>query len=226
MADIDKNIVKSNILMLMRKKNISQSDLCEATGMSQPNLSTALNLKSKRFFSVDQICSIAECLNVSLNSLLNLDASKNQNIDLRQIGEFIIELLKSGRIELKSTGVDELVTIEKLDYDEYGSSDIGGRYQGVPYTAIVFPNFSEHCEREVALPDGERARVNSTGNKPINDFLKKLPDIQKLYREGRLPEDAYDTIIQSYLEQLENSTEDDIFDIRSLSGLSRFYNQQ
>ena len=226
MAVIDQGIVKNNILMLMRKRNISQSELSKAIDMSQSNLSTALNQKSKRFFSVDQICSIAECLNVSLNSLLNLDASKNQSIDLRQIGEFIIELLKAGRIELTGTGINELVTVEKLDDDEYMPSDLGGRYQGVPYITIVFPNFSEHCEREVALPDGERARVNSTGNKPINDFLKKLPDIQKLYREGRLPEDAYDTIIQSYLEQLENSTEDDIFDIRSLSGLSRFYNQQ
>lgn len=210
MSEFDQNTVKRNISMLLRNKSIPQKQLASAIGVTQPNLSKALNEKEKRFFTVEQIYKIAEFFGVSIDSLIGYSPNTaKDDIDFRSIGEFIVKLLESGIAEIKDISTDEVVTNIFYDNDTGYPADYGTYLEDVTYSALFFPNHSAAFEREEYVRGniGREGRtiVNTTGNEVINALLQKYPSILKLYNEGQLSQEAYDAVVSSFLEQLEDN---------------------
>ena len=70
MSVFDRDILITNIKNLMSNTNTTQEKLAKALGMSQPNLSKALNPKDKKCFTVAQLVEIADHFNVSVDELV------------------------------------------------------------------------------------------------------------------------------------------------------------
>ena len=100
MSKLNYDAAKRNIDTLRKNKGLTQAQLADAIGMSQPNLNKALNIKEKRFFSADQLYSIADLFNVSIDELLLRESPMSSTNSLRSIAEFIIDLLERDIIDL------------------------------------------------------------------------------------------------------------------------------
>lgn len=211
MSKLNYDAAKKNIDTLRKNRGLSQAKFAEAIGMSQPNLNKALNIKEKRFFSAEQLYSIADLFSVSVDSLLVRESPKPSSNNLRPIAEFIINLLEQGIIDLETVETSEFVKRVYYDVDSGYPRDYSDVAE-VKHIAIYFPNNAEDFEREDYELSGPyhdgRIVTNSTGNEPINAFLEKYPSILNLYKKNDLSKEAYDAVVESFLSQLDET--DDI----------------
>ena len=208
MSKLNYDAAKRNIDTLRKNKGLTQAQLADAIGMSQPNLNKALNIKEKRFFSADQLYSIADLFNVSIDELLLRESPMSSTNSLRSIAEFIIDLLERDIIDLE--------TIETSEFEKRVYYDIESGYprnysdvREAKRIALYFPNNAESFEREdyaiTGSYDEDRIVTNSTGNEPLNAFLEKYPHILQLYKNNDLAREAYDAVVESFLSQLDDS---------------------
>ena len=70
MSKFNRDILNQNIEIQLKKKNINKSKLAEILGMSQPNVSKALNPNKKKCFTLEQVINIADYFNVTIDSLV------------------------------------------------------------------------------------------------------------------------------------------------------------
>ena len=210
MSKLNYDAAKRNIDTLRKNKGLTQAQLADAIGMSQPNLNKALNIKEKRFFSADQLYSIADLFNVSIDELLLRESPMSSTNSLRSIAEFIIDLLERDIIDLETIETSEFV--KRVYYDiESGYPRNYSDVREVKRIALYFPNNAESFEREdyaiTGSYDEDRIVTNSTGNEPLNAFLEKYPHILQLYKNNDLTREAYDAVVESSLSQLDASAD-------------------
>lgn len=60
MSELNFQLLEENIRMLLVKNNITQQKLAEIAGMTQANVSKALNRNEKKRFTLDQVYRIAQ----------------------------------------------------------------------------------------------------------------------------------------------------------------------
>ena len=60
MSNYDTDILIENINRLVTENGMTQAQLGEILGMSQPNISKALNKNDKKSFTLDQVIGIAK----------------------------------------------------------------------------------------------------------------------------------------------------------------------
>ena len=201
------DILKRNIKKLLKNKNITQQQFADKIGMSQSNVSKALNEEDKKCFTLEQICSIAECLGVSIDWLLGHEASQKIPTSQRAIGTLLAELLSRGDAKCSTIQVHEPVYV--LDYDtRNGYPEYTHSEQDNPYLAIYFPNYWD--PDELAKNDDEFEELyaeakqlgNDTANVPVNIFLKKFVDILNVYKDKQISEEVYQIVLKDYLNQL------------------------
>ena len=70
MSELNFQLLEENIRMLLVKNNITQQKLAEIAGMTQANVSKALNRNEKKRFTLDQVYRIAQYFEVSIDSLV------------------------------------------------------------------------------------------------------------------------------------------------------------
>ena len=92
--EYDLNIIKENVLMLMKANNITQTTLAEAIGMQQSAISKALNKNNSSSFTISQIVNIANYFCVSLDNLLGVKPQKKNynDVTLADVLEKLFEL--------------------------------------------------------------------------------------------------------------------------------------
>ena len=202
MAELNFNILNKNIKSLMKNNNLSQEAFAEKIEMSQSNISKALNPNENKNFTLDQIYRIADKFNVSIDSLCGRNAEIN---DYKEIALFLTKLISSHICSVKEISVKEEITIEGEYGFEYGKRDN-------KYLSIYFSNWwnlgekgpEDRSEFELDELDAEARACGMDVQKNIklNEFLNKYYKVYQINDRGELPEDAYQIILNEYLNEL------------------------
>ena len=196
----------------MKNNNITQEKLAEILGISQPNVSKALSLKSRKNFTLDQVIGIANYFGVSIDFLIGNDAAKSQEIGLRSVAEFLLNVIERHDAKYTSVQFEELVYKPTKSYDTYYRTnrwDTLEEKHANTYLAIYFPDywqlpdpltvdrksFAELYSR--ATQDGNETRM-----KPLNSLLRKFIQVFEDYENKGVDKKTYRTSIDNYLSKL------------------------
>lgn len=183
----------------IKETNITQKEIAEKIlGTNQPNFSSALNQKKGRHFTIEQYIALADYFGVSLDSLFGR-ASNSTQISARSICAWIMEIFNSKRAILKP------IKLNETDANNFfGDHETSNEYQ-----ALLFPNFDNNSGRYEnyqldRFVNGSSANYDNKDhdNIAINSFIKKYLDIEKFNSEKGMPEEAYEIVINTYLDEL------------------------
>jgi len=206
MSELNFELLQQNIRFLIEKHGLTQSALAEIAGMTQANVSKALNPNESKQFTIDQVFRIAQHFGVSIDELTGNKSADAASTSPRAILNFITKLLCD--VKMRSTAI----TIEEMVYEpfcnEHGYPDCRPEKKTIEYPALYFPNY--HQVAEFAFDEHEQEEVhfeflnggNDTRLQTLNEILKKLLPLIKLYREKEIPEEAFQMILKGYQEQL------------------------
>lgn len=210
MSNFDNNILKKNIRILMENNDITQSKLCEAIHISQPNLSKALNENENKQFTLEQVYELAEFFNVSIDSLFDRNIGSSAKNMRRNICSFIASSFESRHVKIQKIEISE--PVYQLDHDT-SSFEYLGSNETRTYPAIYFPSRYDPSTECINTDNffSETDYVSQCGNflpdnSRINSFINKYIKIYEIYKRGDLPEDAYRIVLEKYL----NDVEEDI----------------
>ena len=98
MSELNFQLLEENIRMLLVKNNITQQKLAEIAGMTQANVSKALNRNEKKRFTLDQVYRIAQYFEVSIDSLVGNPAENSAGTSPRDAFRFITKFLSAGKL--------------------------------------------------------------------------------------------------------------------------------
>ena len=207
MSEFNQDIAKRNINELLRNKGMTQQQFAEVIGMSQSNVSKALNKEEKKFFTVEQIYSIANHFGVSIDWILGYKTSDQPARAPRAIGAFLAELLSSKEAKVIPIKIRE--TVYEIDFDPRNlEQKCEVTDPENTYLSIYFPNYWNpdefgKTEKEKHESFNEAYQIgNSTRNGPLNKFLSKYVEILKVFNEDQISEEAYQIVLKDYLSQL------------------------
>lgn len=212
MSFCNTDILISNINILMKNNDITQKQLADILGMSQPNVSKALNPKDKKCFTLDQVVGIANHFGVSIDFLVGNTEPKSREINPRSIADFLSRIIESHDAKYRSIEVEETVFEPEMRYnvfDGYVPSEASEEKRINSYTAIYFPSYWELPDPE-SVPrdkfDELLSEARQIGNEsrmgPVNDFIRKFIQIYEVYEQNGVDEDAYRTVVDNYLSKL------------------------
>ena len=166
MINYDISIMKNNIKSIMEKKNIKQTQLANAIGISQPQISSVLNTKNSNSFTIGQLVSIADYLGCSVDEILGLNQNeKRQELkSLSDILNLLFEIDANVEIQIGECGTEEM---------EMGSNGV----TEIKKTGLYFDN--DKMDRVLT-------EWNDLKNSSINEPLKSR--IIEQWKEGILKE--------------------------------------
>lgn len=206
MSKFNRDILNQNIEIQLKKKNINKSKLAEILGMSQPNVSKALNPNEKKCFTLEQVINIADYFNVTIDSLIGspkTDTIVSAN-NPRDIAAFLAQCIENEKATVAEYSVEETVFVEDYDPRElfcnYKQTTQEVRYPILYFSDYWSPSLISETDEEYAELQQEAFQCgNQTGNVPINNFLRHFLQIHTLYKKGELAEETYRTVVQDLL---------------------------
>ena len=195
MSKFNRDILNQNIEIQLKKKNINKSKLAEILGMSQPNVSKALNPNEKKCFTLEQVINIADYFNVTIDSLVGspkTDTIVSAN-NPRDIAAFLAQCIENEKATVAEYSVEETVFVEDYDPRElfcnYKQTTQEVRYPILYFSDYWSPSLISETDEEYAELQQEAFQCgNQTGNVPINNFLRHFLQIHTLYKKGELAE--------------------------------------
>lgn len=204
MPELNHNILKRNIKSLMKYHNLTQAQLAEIAGMTQPNVSKALNGNST--FSLDQVFRIAQHFNTSIDLLTENKFVYNTTEGPLAVIKFLIKLLVSGKMRTTKITVNETWYTEEIVDGKYSN-----KYQQpveVTYNAFYFQSlfslddfaFDDQGKEELHYKFIKNGNVSSFHY--MNDQLEKILPIIPIYRNGGLEKDIFSGIMKKYIDEL------------------------
>lgn len=208
MSYFDRDILISNINKLMQNNNVTQKQLGEILGMSQPNVNHALNPNQKKCFTLDQITGIANHFHVSIDELVRGRKPKDITTGPRATAALLAHLIANHDISYFEHKVEE--DIFEIDFE----GDNGAIYptcthktEDVPYYAFYLPSYWKvpmHplTESEAELLSEATQVGNETSMQPVNEFLQHFLEIQKAYENGSLTKETYQLVLDDLLSHL------------------------
>lgn len=206
MSEMNKELLKANIRRLLEERGVTQAELAEITGMSQPNVSKALNPKDKKCFTVNQLFSIAQHYGVSIDELVGNKAPNEFATSPRAALAFITKLLCESK--LRHTMVEAEEWVYEYEYTGNDYPECKSQKKTIEYPAFYFASYQhfEDFARANILDEDIHYDFMSGGNdskfKCVNDILKNFLPMIKLYRETEIPDEAFQMVLNGYLEQL------------------------
>ena len=196
MFDID--ILKTNIDALMKEHNTKQVELARHLGMSQPNISKALNLEDKKCFTVDQICRISDYYEVSIDYLVG-KTKRYTTATKDEIAKMLVALIESDRISFEEIKLTEDVFLPEPPDEMKKWEKREMHYQALFFRDYFVPDKDDiEGMQYIEIDD----HGNKTGNDLINFFLNNYIQIYLLYKKGALDEAAYRVVVQSLLNKV------------------------
>lgn len=207
MQFFDNDILIQNIQKLMNANNITQCMLADILGMSQSNVSKALNKNDKKSFTLNQVVGIAKYFNTSIDVLLGNNNVRLPGRSPRDIASFIVQLIEKGDFVVFDHNVEELVY--DVNYDDEGypyttSSEINNLYH-----AFYLPSFWQ-VPKDSSISNEEKqdmwAEINSCGNTgrhySTNKVIHQFLQIYAMYKQKGLEEETYRTVVKDLLNHL------------------------
>ena len=207
MSELNITLLKENINSLMKAKNLTQQQLANEIGMSQANLSKALNPNEKKYFTVEQLYRISQYFGVSIDELIGNKASNRMYLSPRYIFTFLSKLLENHSVKFLPVEVEEEVYYPFRSEDGW---DCDIHREKHKYPAIYFPDYSDPAY--IADTEDEydelRSEFYQCGNDSrfveMNETLKKLINVYTLYSKQSIPKDAFEMILKGYIEELKD----------------------
>lgn len=206
MSELNFELLQENIRALLKKHDLTQSALAEIAGMTQANVSKALNPNESKQFTLDQLFRISQHFGVSIDELTGNTVPSEITTGPRAVLSFFVKLLCEGKVRVENVNVEELI------YDpfknEHGGLDCRRVEKTIEYPALYLPDYYRvsdfaFCEPEYEELDAEYCWCgNGSRYTQVNEILKNLIPMIKLYREKQIPEEAFQMILNGYLEQL------------------------
>lgn len=203
---VDNDTLKRNIRALLKQRSMSQTDLANEIGMSQPNMNKRLSLKTDTHrFTLDQLWAIADYFEVSIDDLLGRKA-KPKTSSLQEVCRFIIDLIETHQVHYTKIERDE--TEEQI----FDLGEDYPRHHNVPdhvtYYAIYFHNYFYRDDARNDIDymnicdviDDEGNTMQS--NIRINDFLNHFIDAFEKYESQEYTDEVYQILVKTYLENL------------------------
>ena len=118
MPELNFELLQTNIRNLLKKHNITQVDLAGIAGMTQANVSKALNPKESKQFTLDQLYRISQHFGVSIDELVGNTAANKAETSPRASLAFITKLLCDSKLRYTTLKVPEWVY--EYEYDGFG----------------------------------------------------------------------------------------------------------
>lgn len=199
MANIDFSILKRNISVHMEQADMSQADLAKLLGMSQSNVSKCLKLDDdSRRFTLEQVCTIAQHFNVSLDELVGIRPQDKQ-YSAEDICRLFAHLITKYQVVHFTHQVEEEAWVpSQYSYDCVIQKKI------VDYDAFYFPNYTtppKYFDEERLLDLADEARQvgnDLPSNMAINNFLQRFIDAFEKYDAGVHSKEDYDILVEAY----------------------------
>lgn len=213
MSKFSRSILIENIKKLLTDNKITQEQLGNTIGMSQPNISKALNSEEKKCFTLEQVIEIANYFNVSIDSLVGntsielpsefpIESTSNKNIC-----SFFISLIK--KEILKDIDIEPIQT--HFEKDEQGNPHdptFVSKVDPIKYKAFYFSKFDQFDDwttddYDNCLEEFFSASNLIEKNDEINNFFSYFFTLYNLYKKKELPEEIFDQAISARLDKLE-----------------------
>lgn len=206
MSELNFELLQENIRALLKKHDITQSELAAIAGMSQGNFSKALNSEEKKQFTLEQLYRIATHFGVSIDVLVGNTSANEITTGPRAVLRFFVQLLCEAKVRVKNVSEEELIYDRFLN--EHCGMDCQRINKTVDYPAFYMPDYYRVSDFAFCEPDCDELDAeycwdgNESQFKQVNEILKNLIPMIRLYREKQIPEDAFHMILNGYLEQL------------------------
>ncbi|MDE6789624.1 MAG: helix-turn-helix domain-containing protein [Ruminococcus sp.] len=206
MSELNFHLLEENIRMLMEKNNMTQQKLAEITGMTQANISKALNHNEKKRFTLDQVYRISQYFEVSIDSLVGNPSEKLADTSPRDAFTFITKFLCAGNLRTENLTITE--TVYDPQYNGYGSPECTPKEIQDTYPVFFFPDYIRFSDQKLSEQEEIDLHIefcscgNSTRFQYLNEILKKMIPLISQYKDGDIPEEAFQMIVDGYLKQL------------------------
>lgn len=188
-----------NIKDLMDRKRVTQDALAKELGMSQSNVSKALNISEKKSFTLDQVISIAKYFDVSIDMLVGNTNAQSVSTSPRAIASFLAKIITKRYAKIAPVRVEEVIYSPEYE-DGVRQLTYKGERKEVVYSAIYFPN---HWEISSEDDDMFASQIgNESEVKPVNEFLYDFEKIFDVYKTSGLPDSTYNTVVTDLLSHL------------------------
>lgn len=209
MSNLNFYMLRLNIRNLLKKHDITQAKLAAIAGMTQSNVSKALSEKDPKEFTLEQVYRISQHFGVSIDELVGNTAANKAETSPRATLAFFTKLLCDSKLRYTTVKISEWVY--EYDYNPIGYPECVGKEKDVEYFAFYFPKY-QHLEDYARNPlvtdedihDEFRSVGNGTKLKHLNELLTKFLPMVDLYRETEIPDEAFQMVLNGYLEQLED----------------------
>lgn len=205
MSELNFELLQQNIRELIKKNDITQQELANIAGMTQANVSKALNPGEKKQFTLDQIFRIAQHFGVSIDELTGNKAAKIATTSPGSVLSFITSLMCEKKMKSTTITVEECVYVP---HNEHGYTDYEPENRNIEYPAFYFPDYYDRSDlaadanEEFELHYEFSSIGNDTNFKPLNEVLKQFIPLIKLYNRSEIPEEAFKMILDGYISRL------------------------
>ena len=208
MSNYDTDILIENINRLVTENGMTQAQLGEILGMSQPNISKALNKNDKKSFTLDQVIGIAKHFHTTVDALIGGSQTSEIRITQRSTAAFLAELIAQHDAKFTTvTKTEETYTPCWDQRDPYASCKF--EKKDITYPAIYLPSYWEVPKYDGTDDEGvmavqsEAEQVgNDTRMLPVNEFLFHFKEIFEIYDKGGLTPETYKAVLEDMLNRL------------------------
>lgn len=204
MSYCNTNILITNIKKLMKDNSITQEKLAEILGMSQSNVSKALNENDKKSFTFDQVVGIAKHFRVSIDKLVSNNRVPTSENSPRAIAAILAKMIEEGDAEYFT--IQKSKNVFEVEYDGY-EPGCTVETRNIEYPAIYMRSYWDAPEKttteEKAELLSEATQIgNDTRMLPVNTFLKQFKEIHDIHKNKGLSDETYATVVADLLSHL------------------------
>lgn len=207
MLNHNPDILIENIKHLLSENKMTQEQLGKLLGMSQPNVSKALNKADKKSFTLDQVIGIAKHFKITVDALIGGSQASEIHLSQRSTAEFLAELI--AQHDAKFTTVSKTEEAYTPCWDHRNPSPACYEKKDVTYLAIYLPSYWEVPKNDgtddggvMALQSEAELYGNNTRMHPVNDFLFHFKEIFEIYDKGGLSPETYKSVLEDMLNRL------------------------